>query len=190
MKFENTDALATTIRSGSPSRRAKALGHLYASSFKPVETYVLANRGTKSDTKDVFQDGIMVLYRNIVDDKFSGQSSVATYLFSICKNLWLQQLRKQTEYVTKPFDNDAPEVEAGVADAIDSRSLTAVMERLKKECREMLREFYYEKKSMQELAVRFKLGSAQAAKNKKARCLKALSALVKEKKLTFEDFTK
>lgn len=67
-------------------------------------------------------------------------------------------------------------------------AVNQLMLELKGDCKQMLLGYYYERKSMRELAFGFGLASEQAAKNKKSRCLKHLNQIVSKQKLTPEDF--
>ena len=52
----------------------------------------------------------------------------------------------------------------------------------------MLKAFYYEGKTMDEIAANFGLGSAQAAKTKKLRCMKSLIKVIRDNGYKAEDF--
>jgi len=63
----------------------------------------------------------------------------------------------------------------------NSKSIESFLELLSFDCKEILIDFYYRKKTMKELKEKFNLGSIQAAKNKKCRCLSYLAKLFEEK---------
>lgn len=81
----------------SPLSANEALKHLYDQNFPGIKGHVLGNSGSGDDAKDVFQEGIIALFHNVVDGKFKGESAVNTYLISICKNLWFRRLRKKSK---------------------------------------------------------------------------------------------
>ena len=55
------------------------------------------------------------------------------------------------------------------------------MNELSDDCRDVLTEFYFNKRSMAELMEMFNVNSIQAAKNKKWRCLNCLARMFREK---------
>ena len=181
-------AIVDGLRSKIPEQRTSALNLLYSHCFKQVENYVLKNRGTVTEAEDIFQDGILILFQNVLHNKFRGESSVNTYLYSICKNLWLQKLRKESKIIDHLDLSEIDLPENTDQQQINNQLLLKIMHGLKNDCQKILKEFYYNRKSMDELAKKFRLGSPQAAKNKKSRCLKRLTSLVKEKGLQLDHF--
>ena len=52
------------------------------------------NSGTLEDAKDMFQEAMIVAFRNIKNnDQFTIKSSFQTYIYSIARLLWLKHLR-------------------------------------------------------------------------------------------------
>jgi len=108
------------IIDGLRRRDNRILSYIYKNSFPPVLKLVLSNSGTEEDAKDIFQEAIIVAFRNIRENKeFKLESSFQTYLYSIARLLWLKQLREKrsrntiTEKHTfiefeepKPFDEE------------------------------------------------------------------------------------
>jgi RNA polymerase sigma factor (sigma-70 family) len=181
-------ALIDSIRFGSPKIRYDALKKVYEFGFHSVKNYVVKNNGTFEDAKDIFQDGVTTLYWDLLNDKFREEASLKTYLFSICKNIWLQKLRKQSGKTWVSLDKADGLLDKVTQDELDIDKLKNLMQELKKDCQELLTSFYYERKSMRELMEVFHLGSEQVARTKKLRCMSNLIALVRDKGLTIESF--
>jgi len=199
------------LMSENPSSRTAALKLIYKDYFPRIEAFVMKSNGNRFDAKDVFQDGIMALYQNIKLNKFRGDSGLFTYLYAICRNVWFQKLQQPMMKITDslegsdviaddeqkgPIDSDEQKkgihneslFENVVYEEIDNRAVASVMAELKDDCKRMLIGFYYESKSMEELSRIFELGSVQAAKNKKMRCLSYLMKRISEKGLRYENF--
>lgn len=51
----------------------------------------------QEDAKDIFQDAMVILYKNFRKESFVLQCRFATYLFSVCKNLVMKRLRCEYE---------------------------------------------------------------------------------------------
>ena len=67
---------------------------MYREFLPMVEQFVVRNSGTRSDAQDVLQDGLMVVFEKTNQAGFELTSTFKTYLFSICKFIWLKKLRK------------------------------------------------------------------------------------------------
>lgn len=67
---------------------------LYQYYYPVVEKFVLRNNGTKADAGDVFQDTMVVLWRQVSRDDFVLTASLKTYIYAISQNLWLKRLQK------------------------------------------------------------------------------------------------
>jgi len=64
-----------------------------AKEFLPVITYFISkNSGNDEDAKDVFQDALFIIIEKIHSNDFELQGALSTYLFAICKHLWLMEL--------------------------------------------------------------------------------------------------
>jgi RNA polymerase sigma factor (sigma-70 family) len=157
---------------------------VYKNCFPVVRAVVLKHNGSEQDAIDIFQDGLLVFNRNLKNGKFRGDSSVRTYIFSICKNLWLKEFQKKQKQATiDPYLlNDETTDDFNYLKNIEV--VTQLMSELQEDCRKILIEYYYNNKSMIELKDIFNVNSVQAAKNKKWRCLGYLVKLFKEKGIT------
>jgi RNA polymerase sigma factor (sigma-70 family) len=65
---------------------------------------VVQNGGAEEDAEDIFQDGIIIIYNKINLNQFILTSSFKTYLYSVCRNLWLQKLSKRKAIFDKLTD--------------------------------------------------------------------------------------
>lgn len=184
---EDDQEVIKAISSDDPKRRSKSLQVLYDRCFPKIEVYIANHKGTSTDAKDIFQEAMVIFYDNLCLGNFRGDSKVDTYLFSICKNLWLQQLKKLKRHDT--FLGEMTLIAEEPEEQHINRSLlNEVFGELKDECRKILVDFYYKKKSIKEIMRNTSMNSEQALKNKKGRCLKYLMRIVGEKKLDKNSF--
>lgn len=155
---------------------------VYARVFPKVRGYILKNSGDEDQAKDVFQDAFIACWQNIKEGRFPG-GNVEAYLFAIAKNKWIDHLRSPRFKTTTTTPTAYPlratlDAESGT-DPEEEEQLTAIRSGLSKlgdNCKTLLRLFYYERKSMEEIAG--KLGLAPAsARNQKYRCMERLRAL-------------
>ena len=63
-----------------------------------VNRMVLNHSGSKDDAYDLFQEVIILIYRKASENKLTLTSNFSTFLYSICSNLWLKELRKRRQH--------------------------------------------------------------------------------------------
>jgi RNA polymerase sigma factor (sigma-70 family) len=178
------ESLWKQLLSKSILEKEKAWEVVYELYYSSVLNFVCANRGTETDAADIFHDGLIILRLNLNNGTFRKESTIKTYVFGICKNLWLKELAKRNRQRI-PYEEMMAASSPDINYLINAEVVALLMPELKEDCRDMLTEYYFNKKSMAELKDIFKVGSIQAAKNKKERCLTYLTKLVKEKGMAF-----
>ncbi len=157
---------------------------LYKSTFPYVKQYVLANNGKEEDAEDIFQDGMIALWDNINLGKFEMREGVkiSSYLSKICRYRWLERLKSagHKKMATMPdhFEKEDEGTDM-LNDMISKEEVNAFEDKfyqLGDRCQLILKLFYYEKKSMAEIA---EITGMQAAsvKNEKYRCMERLKKL-------------
>ena len=177
----NDAELIALLRSGTIEENM-ALKAIYKKHYPIVEGYVLRNSGGRQDARDVFQEGVIVLYRNIKQAKFNGESALGTYLFSICRFLWLKALKKQGGIPAEAVEADVS-FDTPLMGLLDEEHRTIVLDlfsRLGDACKQMLLLSFYENLDMREIAQRTGFKDEQNARNKKYKCLKALKELIEQ----------
>lgn len=164
-----------------------ALKHLYKINYPKVEVLVLKNKGTKEHAKDIFQDAFLALWKNVKQDKFvpQNESSINGYLYTIAKHKWMDYLRskdyKKTVVSSALTDTAAldDDLSKTTDDNINDERLQNVMHAFKglgAPCKDLLMKFYFEKKSMKNIAEELQLDAA-STRNKKYRCMQKLREL-------------
>jgi len=182
----NIDEIVEGIQSETKNKRNKALKHLYNNCFPQVKGFVLGNSGDMDEAEDVFQDTIATVYVNLVERRFRGESSLYAYVYSIARNTWLMKLRKK-KIPTHSLTDAIMAVDES-EEQVNTRVIQRVMQHLDEGCRKLLVGFYFESMSMQAIAEIFELGSTQAAKTKKLRCMKRLSKIVHDQGMEKDHF--
>jgi len=90
------------------------INFIYKEFFPLIRFLVNENGGSDEDAEDIFQDGIIIIYNKINVNQLVLTSSFKTYMYSVCRNLWLQKLKKRKaifekltdveEYIELPID--------------------------------------------------------------------------------------
>ena len=183
--FKLKDLSGSEIVSLIKMNDGQILKRLYTSNFIKVKKYVLKNNGDDAAAKDVFQEAFVAMWRNIKNDKFSSEdsSSVNGYIYQIAKNKWLDHLRSARYKRTSPLDNgleaDAPEILETEEKNKKLKILMESMDKMGERCKNILKLFYYERRSFREIAEITGLDEA-SARNAKYRCQKQLKKITEE----------
>jgi RNA polymerase sigma factor (sigma-70 family) len=167
---------------GLANNDAKAVETLYLRYFSTIQHFVTNNNGSFDDAKDVFQEAMITLYEKVQNDSFTLTCQIKTYLFSICKHLWLKRLQQMGKY-SAPLssEEESISVETDMEDFEQKDAAFAIMDRalnsLGEPCKSLLEGYYLNKKGMQVLAEEFGYTNADNAKNQKYKCLMRLKKL-------------
>ena len=170
------------LLNGLAKNDAKAIETIYRNNFNMVQSFVLNNNGTYDDARDIFQEAMIVLYENVKSDSFVLTCQIKTYVYSVCRRLWLKRLQYLNRFAsqiesleeTVPVEEDIEQQEKQNADfAIMERALASLGE----PCKSLLEAFYLEKKDMTHIALAFGYTNADNAKNQKYKCLIRLNKL-------------
>lgn len=160
---------------------SKATETIYKENFNMVLAFILNNNGSYDEAKDIFQEAMIALYQKAKSESFVLTSQLKTYIYSICRRLWLKRLQQIGKtatgienYETLPVEEDIEIHERRNAElGIMDRALNSLGE----PCKSLLEAFYIEKKSMDEIALSFGYTNADNAKNQKYKCLMRLKKL-------------
>jgi len=124
------------------------INFIYREFFPLIRFLVVENGGSDEDSEDIFQDGIIIIYNKISLNQFTLTSSFKTYMYSVCRNLWLQKLNKRKaifdkltdveEYIDLP--NDILQ-EASIEEAEMHRIIQVHFMSLPDDCQKVLRLF-------------------------------------------------
>lgn len=163
--------------------RERAWSHVYHGSYPLVKEMILKSSGSEDDAFDIFQDGLLILNQNLRNRSYRNDSALSTYVVGICKNLWRKEYdRKHKQSIAE--QELILETRQNINYLINVEIVSLLMIELGEDCRNILTEYYYNNRSMEELKEIFNVNSVQAAKNKKWRCMNYLIRLFKEKGVT------
>ncbi len=158
------------------------LRQMYQRFFPLIRNLVQQNGGSEDDAKDVFQDAVMVIYEKAKHPDFQLTSQFSTYLYGVCRNLWLsRQQKKSSKEVTIPDDakymaDKLPDTDYA---ALEQRKLyDKAFVRLGEDCQKLL-SLYFQKMQMEEIASLMGYGSEGYARRRKFMCKEHLTNLVK-----------
>jgi len=170
-----------TYLQGIANNDTAVITEIYESFSPMVVNYVLENSGNIEDAKDVMQDAMIVIYKKMEQEDFELTASFRTYLFSVCRFIWLRKIKKnKKEVVTSSFKDTLITNKEWEDELIESRKALLMkrkLSELSKECRELLRLSFGGVKG-KEIASKMNY-SVEFVKRKKFRCKNALIKAIK-----------
>ncbi|WP_436517968.1 RNA polymerase sigma factor [Ekhidna sp. To15] len=136
---------------------------------------------SEDDALDHFQDTMTIFFEGVMNSKITEiGSSLKTYLFGIGKNRIRQQFDaknrgdKHEGGLTEHYQFLAEDEDASEAYEQARSQTSRLFESLGEACREILRLFYFEKRSMSEIATAMQHKNEAVTRTTKKRCLEKL----------------
>lgn len=163
----------------------QAINQLYEQHYGVLENYILRNSGDQDDAADLIQEVMLVFVKLVTQGKFRGEASIKSFLYSICKNLWISELRKRKSMSARNerYEMEKDEMDLDISEEISrNENLRFVMdlfEKLGEKCKQVLTLFYFEELPMKEICEKLEFSSEQVLRNKKYKCLQSLTDQVK-----------
>jgi RNA polymerase sigma factor (sigma-70 family) len=81
-----------------------AIEAIYKDNYRLIQQLIVNNNGTEDDARDVFQEALIVLYQKSQSESFELNCQIKTYMYSICRRLWLKKLQQNRRFEA-PVDN-------------------------------------------------------------------------------------
>ena len=154
----------------------QALKDIYEHVYPLIVRFVTKNMGYESDAKDVLQEAFLVILFKVRENNFVLTCEFNTYVYAICKNLWLKSLRDSRYHDHKIVDIDQiGDVEYFVDFEEEAQSTTKYQlfrkhfESLSELCKNLLKMFL-DKKNFYDIADQLDLANYDYARKKKYKC--------------------
>lgn len=158
--------------------------------YKNCKDYCLSflknNGAGQEQAIDIYQDCMIVFYEKVTETNFELTCSIQTYLNSICRFKWLNTIRDAKEITVSEDFNFEENITDWYEDFEDEReqqiekikTALETMDARGGKCKDILLFYFYENKSMLEIATHFGYSNADNAKSQKAKCQKRLKEMV------------
>jgi RNA polymerase sigma factor (sigma-70 family) len=181
--FPDSELVANLRAGKSMDETIKAI---YRNYFDSLSWYVMNNSGSRQDAEDVFQEVVVAFIDLVQKDKFRGESTVKTFLYSLNRHTWLNELKRRGRALAREekYENEQDRTEADtghlIADREGKEEVIKLVGELGETCRKILLLFYYENFSMKEILEATEYENEQVVRNKKYKCLKQLEQMINE----------
>jgi RNA polymerase sigma factor (sigma-70 family) len=161
----------------------QATAQVYRKHYPTVMRWLQSAGGDEADAADIFQEAMVVLFEKARSPEFRLSCRIGTYLFAICKHLWYKKLEQQRRMPQQEIAPDADD--AAYDDDLKAHhereehyaQLDTALDALGEPCRSLLRAFYHQDKSMQEIAAAFGYTNPDNVKTQKYKCLMRLKKI-------------
>jgi RNA polymerase sigma factor (sigma-70 family) len=153
---------------------------LYAAFLPVITRYVSYNNGDEDDAKDLVQQALIIVFQKVRSNEFELSCSFKTYLYSVCKNIWLKELRKrkiQKKSTLDPDEVEKVDIEVNIEDEYQFNEQYLLFRwhflNLSEICRELIK-MRLAKVSYEEIAKKLNFKNGEIARKKKYRCKELL----------------
>jgi RNA polymerase sigma factor (sigma-70 family) len=158
------------------------LGELFMEYERLVMDQVRRLGGSNIVAEDLLQEAIIVLWQNVVSGRFEVSAKISTYISAVVRNKYLNEQRKMQAISNLSPDEDHKDHNPSPLDIMVSEEKTRLVEKALRQlndvCRKILMLFYFEKRSLTDIARLLHFANEQVAKSKKYQCKKALKDIV------------
>ncbi len=163
------------------------LQYIYKQYYYKVNYFIKKNSGNEEDASDIFQEAIIVIYRKLKENDLIFQnSSFQGYLFSVCRFLWLKQLKRRRDEKEKieetiPFQEDL--YDDNLITIIEKNEKYGLYQKhfnnLSTDCQKLL-QLFFEKVPLKEIANIMGYKGEKYAKKRKYICKEILINRIKQ----------
>ena len=164
---------------------------LYLRYFELNKDFVLKNNGNHEDVSDNYHVGFIIFILKLRNGKLAPEAASIGYLYTICKNQWLKELRKRVkseieldkivtklnemEYIDEDIDESFQNLYSHIMQ-LAFRKIEAKGNAKEKKCLDILKMRYLKKLSYDEISEIFNK-SSNAVRQMKSRCLSKFQSL-------------
>jgi RNA polymerase sigma factor (sigma-70 family) len=170
---------------GNKAGMNQAIRYIYQSYFEDLSSLIIHNSGTRQDAEDTIQEVIVTFIDVVRNGRFRGESSIKTFLMSLTRNIWLNNLRKKERSSARDviFEKQREQVEDNMLEHIAEREkkkqVLLLLDQAGEMCKKILLLFYFQELSMKEMLAHLPYDNEQVIRNKKSKCLQKLSEQLK-----------
>jgi RNA polymerase sigma factor (sigma-70 family) len=160
----------------------KAIESIYRDNFNMIQSLVINNNGSADDAKDVFQEAMIVLYEKARSGTFELNCQIKTYMYSVCRRLWLKRLQQLNRFSppVEDIESTVPveeEIEEHEKRNTEFEMMDKAISSLGEPCKSLLEAYYLQKQNMQVIAANFGYTNAANAKTQKYKCMMRLKKI-------------
>jgi RNA polymerase sigma factor (sigma-70 family) len=186
IRFSDSDLIDALLKKEAIE---SAILQIYEVHAEVTRSFIMGKGGTEQDADDIFQETVVSFIDVVQKGKFRQESGIQTFLISISKHLWYNEIRKRqrADNREKIFELERVQEDETVTEIIQDREMKQQLNHLLQElgevCRKILELYYYEGLTMKEMVSQLHYENEQVVRNKKYKCLQQLTERIKQNPL-------
>ena len=177
MHKEPDEDIILGIRAGG-ARAERAICQLYDLMRAIIFGFVRKNMGTREEGLVLLQDAVVIVYEQIRTEKYVHNSKLSTYVYSVARHIWLNQLKRkkiETRILdSQPFEDVQESHLTTLLHSGQENDIKGIFQLLGRDCRQLLTFIIYENMAMKEVVEKMHYENEQVVRNKKYKCPKQL----------------
>lgn len=179
-----SDSEIIKLIQNSEEDESKIIALVYDKCFLSVKKYVTSNGGTLEDVKDVFQDSILMFYRNVKENQINKNTNIKAYLYNTASNKWKNILKKRNRKINidefeiaNKMSTDSTPFE--IMHSLEKEAFVIqLINKLDEKCRQLLKMVFYQRRKMKEVSLVLGYKNDQIARNKQYKCIQKLKVII------------
>ncbi len=152
-----------------------AIQILYKECFGKIRDFIRKNSGSQEDAEDIFQDAVLILYKQIKQGRLGDGVEFRGYLFTVARNLWINKAKRERRIFHLPegFQLSSQE-KLPLLNKEREEFIRYVFAKVGERCRELLTLTVYFDHSMKEVCEKMGFPTENAAKTQHYKCKQRL----------------
>jgi RNA polymerase sigma factor (sigma-70 family) len=161
------------------------LQYIYKRFYYKINLFVKKNKGNNEDANDVFQEAVIIIYRKFKANDIVLTCSFETYLFSVCKYLWLKNITRRIPNEELNLDDFSADsnYESDFQEVADKNERYKLYQKhfqmLGSDCQKLL-QLFFSKTPIKQISQIMGFASENYAKKRKHRCKEYLVTSIKQ----------
>jgi RNA polymerase sigma factor (sigma-70 family) len=166
-------------------RLDEAITQLYQQHASIARSFIMGKGATEQDADDIFQETVVSFIETVQKGKFRRESGIRTFLFSISRHLWYNEIRRRQRAGNreKVYEMEREQQETDIGEMTGDQELRNILNQMLSElgdsCKKILALFYFEELSMKEIVSHLHYENEQVVRNKKYKCLQQFTDKMK-----------
>jgi DNA-directed RNA polymerase specialized sigma24 family protein len=165
------------------------VAEIYEQVFPAVAKFIGSKGGSFEDAKDIFQDALVIFIEKKTENPEYIIQSNRGYIVGISKHLWFRKCQKDPHSISLNSIETEVEIPDDYFPATNNTQLLDFLKIAGKRCLDLLRAFYFQRLPIKEIVRDLDYSHEHSVSVQKYKCLEKVRKTVKEKSLTYDDFT-
>ena len=165
------------------------VAEIYEQVFPAVAKFISSVGGSFDDARDIFHDAMVIFMERDTQDPVSVIKSDKAYILGISKHLWIRKYKKDSYKTPLSSMENEIVIPDDYFPTASNKRLLNFLKIAGKRCLDLLRAFYFQQLPIKEIVRDLGYSNEHSVSVQKYKCLEKVRNTVKEKSLTYDDFT-